>query len=349
MARRPFKHITFPIRLRIEMRVNAGYKPQEIADELGFDVSTIYRELGRGQYEHLNSDYTTEWRYSPEIAETRARENLAAKGAPLKIGNNYAVAEFIQTMLLEENYSPEAICALLRKEEVFEKYHITFCRATLYKYIDDGNIFPDVTNADLPERGERGKKKSGRPREKRAPRGRSIEERPKEIDDRSEFGHWEMDTVLGKKKTKARLLVLTERKTRREIIIRIPDGTAASVVRALDRLERIYGSSFSRVFKTITVDNGSEFADCEGLERSCRRKGKRTTVYYCHPYSSYERGSNENLNKMIRRLFPKGTSFDSVTARDVRRVEEWLNNYPRKILGYESAISRFSRELSRAA
>lgn len=105
MARRPFKHITFPIRLRIEMRVNAGYKPQEIADELGFDVSTIYRELGRGQYEHLNSDYTTEWRYSPEIAETRARENLAAKGGPLKIGNNYAVAEFIQTMLLEENYS----------------------------------------------------------------------------------------------------------------------------------------------------------------------------------------------------------------------------------------------------
>lgn len=121
------------------------------------------------------------------------------------------------------------------------------------------------------------------------------------------------------------------------------------MVRALDRLERIYGSSFSRVFKTITVDNGSEFADCEGLERSCRRKGKRTTVYYCHPYSSYERGSNENLNKMIRRLFPKGTSFDSVTARDVRRVEEWLNNYPRKIFGYESAISRFSRELSRAA
>ena len=85
-----------------------------------------------------------------------------------------------------------------------------------------------------------------------------------------------MDSVVGKKGTKERLLVMSERKSRNEIIIKLPDGTTASGVRALDRLERKYGAAFSRIFRTITVDNGSEFADCEGIERSCRRKGRRS-------------------------------------------------------------------------
>lgn len=129
-----------------------------------------------------------------------------------------------------------------------------------------------------------------------------------------------MDSVEGKQGTKPRLLVLTERLTRQETVFRVPDGTAASVVKSLDNLERKYGKEmFKRVFRTITVDNGSEFADYTGMERSRTGKGKRTTVYYCHPYSSYERGSNENQNKMLRRRFPKGSSFEKVTAGAVAR------------------------------
>ena len=157
-------------------------------------------------------------------------------------------------------------------------------------------------------------------------------------------------TVVGKKRTKARLLVLSERVTRREIIIRIKDGRAETVVAALDRLERIYGAAFYEIFKTITVDNGSEFADADGIERSARRKdAKRTTVYYCHAYSSCERGTNENINCMIRRQFPKGTDFNKVTAVDVKRVETWLNDYPREILGFMSSAEAFKIAFDRAA
>ena len=156
-----------------------------------------------------------------------------------------------------------------------------------------------------------------------------------------------MDCVEGKKKTKKTLLVLTERKSRREIIRPMRDQTARSVVRVLDNPERECGANFSKIFRTITVDNGSEFADCAGMEKSCRRKGNRTKIYYCHPYSSYERGSNENVNKMIRRWFPKGTDFRKVTAKAIQKVEDWINNYPVKYWDSEPP-KKFSRKASRA-
>jgi IS30 family transposase len=105
-------------------------------------------------------------------------------------------------------------------------------------------------------------------------------------------------------KTLRTLLVLTERLSRREILIRMKDGTAASVARALDGLEEKYGDAFYALFRSITVDNGSEFADCAGMERSARRDGTRTKLYYCHPQSAWERGSNEKQNAMLRRLVP---------------------------------------------
>ncbi len=348
MARKGDKQLDRDDRIKLEALFRAGLKKTAIAEQMGVHLSTIYREWDRGKYQHLNSDYTTEWRYSAEKAEAVHQLNATAKGAPLKIGGNFAVAEFIERMIIEEHYSPAAVCALLREDEYLSEYGITFCRATIYKYIDDGNIFPNVTNHDLPERGER-KREYKQVREKKAPHGRSIEERDPEIEKREEPGHWEMDTVVGKKKTKARLLVLSERATRREIIIRIKDGRAETVQKALDRLERIYGKAFYKVFKTITVDNGSEFGDGSGIEKSCRRKSKRTTVYFCHPYTSCERGTNENINRMIRRRFPKGTDFDTVTAAEVQAVEDWINNYPREILGYKSASFKFAEAFSEAA
>ena len=130
-------------------------------------------------------------------------------------------------------------------------------------------------------------------------------------------------------------------------MVKLKDKTRESVVAALDRLERRFGTMFSKIFQTITVDNGSEFADVEGLERSCLRKGqKRTQVFYCHPYSSHERGTNENINGMIRRWFPKGTDFGKVSAKDVQAVEDWLNAYPREILGFRTADEVFAEEVA---
>ena len=191
----------------------------------------------------------------------------------------------------------------------------------------------------------------------RAPAGESIEQRPEEIDEREEFGHWEGDTVYsgkGKRKTTRALLTLTERKTRKEIIIAIPNRKAETVVKALDALERKLGARrFRAIFKSTTFDNGTEFAAAEELERSCVNKRlPRTKVYFCHPYSSWERGTNENTNGMIRRRFPKGTNFAAVTNAQIAQAENWINNYPRKILGYKSSEIVFReclRELGIAA
>ena len=294
MARAKYKQLDRDRRLQMEALFRAGLKPRAIAEQIGCHISTVYREFRRGEYEHLNSDYTTERRYSADKAEALHQLNATAKGAPLKIGKNFAVAEFIEGKIKDDKYSPAAVCALLRTEE-YAHFGITFCRATIYKYIEDGNIFPNITNKDLPEKGER-KREYNKVREKKEPRGRSIEERAAEVDERQEPGHWEMDSVLGKKGTKARLLVLSERVTRSEIIIKVQDGRAITVVRALDRLERELGDLFPVIFKSITCDNGSEFANWAGIERSVwKRKGQRTTVYFCHPYTACERGDIPGL------------------------------------------------------
>ena len=135
---------------------------------------------------------------------------------------------------------------------------------------------------------------------------------------------------------------MTERKTRNEKIILVPNRRAETTVRALDAIERKLGAEkFGTIYKSITVDNGTEFAMADEIERSCLIDGQRTKVYYCHPYSSWERGSNENVNGMIRRRHPKGTNFANVTQEEIAATENWINNYPRKIHGYKSAATMF--------
>lgn len=342
---RRYRHLSFTDRLRIEANLKAGKKPKEIAEILGVHFSTIYREVKRGQYEHLNSDYTTEVRYSPDIAHERYEESLKAKGAPLKIGNDYDLAEFIETKIVDEKYSPGAVLGEIQALGL--SFSATISKTTLYSYIDKG-IFLRLTNKHLPEKGKR-KRPYKHVRATRPPRGESIEKRPAEVDERNTFGHWEMDTVISAGRSKKTLLVLTERLTRREIIRPMRDRTTASVVKTLDSIERQYGKMFPRIFRSITCDNGVEFSDCEGIERKRRGKGKRTKVYYCHPYSSYERGSNELQNRMIRRHLPKGTDFAQVPDKEVGRIEEWLNNYPRKIFDFMSAECLFQGHLEALA
>ena len=326
-----YKHLTFNDRLKIEAWQKVGTSPRVMAEKLGVHISTIYRELKRGQYEHLNSDYTTEQRYSPDIAEEKNQANLRAKGAPLKIGSDHEYAQYIEYKIRVEKYSPRAVLGEIKRQGV--EFSTSISAPTLYRYIEQG-VFLTITNDNLPVKRNKSTRKYKKVRAARASKGESIEKRPAEIAERTTFGPWEMDCVEGKKGTKKTMLVLTERYTRYEIIRIMKDHTAASVVKALDGIERAYGANFSKVFQTITIDNGSEFSDYLGIERSCRRKGNRTEIYYCHPYSSYERGSNENQNKMIRRHYPKGVSFERVTPADTRRLEKWINNYPRGIFDY---------------
>lgn len=344
MKRRRYRHLRWTDRLRIEQMLRDGKSKRYIADEIGVHLNTIYNELKRGQYIHTNSDWTEEIRYAPEKAEAAYRENLAAKGPDLKIGKDRALASYIEHMIADEKYSPAAVIEEIRKEGL--KFETTIkSKTTLYSYIDKG-IFLTITNKDLPDKSKRKRRYRKIKKAKRVSAGTSIEKRPEDIANRQTFGNWEMDCVIGKKKTKATLLVLTERKTRLEIILLMKDKTSDSVVKAINGLERKCGKNFSRIFNTITVDNGTEFSDCKGIEKSCLRKGNRTKLYYCHPYSAYERGSNENANRLIRRWLPKGTDFRKIAVKTIKYVENWMNNYPRRLFGCKTAQEMFDEELA---
>ncbi len=148
-----------------------------------------------------------------------------------------------------------------------------------------------------------------------------------------------MDCVLsGRGKSKAALLTLSERMSRKEYIFKMPFKSQTCVSKVINSLERKLGlKKFIKTFKSITVDNGNEFLHFPILEASILQKNKqRTKIYYAHPYSSWERGTNENLNKMIRRFIPKGSDISALPNSMIKRIEQWLNNYPRKILGYKT-------------
>ncbi len=331
------KNLTYTQRLQIETLNNAGHSKKEIAEVIGVSLTTIYNELHRGECELLDGGtWETYKSYSAYIAEERYRLKCTAKGSPLKIGHDYAFCAYLEKRVNEDKISP---CAVLGEIKRLGLPFTSISKTTLYRYIEIG-IFANIT---LAKRKPKGYRKTVM---KRAPRGVSIEKRPQEIGSRQTFGHWEMDCVCGP--TRSSLLVLSERLTRKEIIFPMSDQKSESVIRCLNVLERRFGKLFRSVFKSITVDNGSEFSDHQGIERSIYR-GKRTQVYYCHPYCSSERGTNERLNREIRRLVPKGSDLSKYTVEDVQRVEDWVNAYPREVLGYATSRELFAEHLSRLA
>ena len=328
---RMFSHLQWKDRLRIEKMLKEKKSKSEIARTLRVDYTTVMREIKRGLTVQRDTNLVDREVYCAETAERKYQENLRAKGPDLKIGNDHELAEYIENKIADEGYSPQA--ALYKIEEDNLSFSVTLSKWTIYKYIDAG-VFLRLTNKSLPMGGKK-KQKHDKVRPARAPKGDSIEDRPEEIDKREEPFHWEMDSVVSAKEggSKKRFLTMTERTSRADLMFLMPDGTMASVVAVLDMLEKkLGGENFRRIFQTITVDNGSEFQDWEGMTRAVDGEGDRTHIYYCHPYSAYERGSNENGNRMIRRKVPKGTDFTGITEADTLRVQRWVNEYPRGIL-----------------
>lgn len=335
---RKYRRMTWTDRLKIEALYNAGHSYRFIAHEVGFTPAAVHREVKHGLYNHLDGDtWCYVKRYSATIAQEYAEQQATSKGIPIKLGKRYDYASYVAAEIFAGK-SPDIIVHELRKQGSW-----TVSTTTLYRYIDAGYI-PGVTSANLLEKSRRkSHKKKVRPAA-RPPKGISIERRPSEISSRHIFGHWEMDTVIGKAKGKKQaVLVLTERKTRFEIIVRLWDKSCKSVVCALDNTLSKYPSG---TFKTITVDNGSEFQDCYGMEYD-KEGNKRLQIYYCHPFCSSERGSNERANRIIRRFFPKGQSFAKYTSKDCQNVMNWMNNYPRKILDYSTPAELFQTELQK--
>jgi len=262
---------------------------RKIAERLGVSPATISRELRRGKVILLDTYLREVVSYSAMKGQDDYERKASAKGPQLKIGRNYELARKIEEYITEKKYSPYSTIEELKDDPDYQKTPI--CERTLYNYIDR-ELLLNVTKKDLPRKGKKSKRKYRRVTKRiRDVDAKRIEDRPKGANERSEIGHWEMDCMeSGRGKGRACLLALNERKSRETLIFKMRSQTQKEVLRQLDEYEKKIGfKRFREKFKTITVDNGSEFLDWRSLERSCvsTRGEPCTQIYHCHPYHSW--------------------------------------------------------------
>ena len=298
------KHLTESERQLIERWKNKDkLSNREIAYRLGKAPQTINNEVKRGTIQ-----LKTKRKYSAKLAQDTYKEHRVHSKRPTKL-----------TVELDKTIS-QAVKEKISLEVIHQEIKSVLCLRTLYNWIASGILSVAYHELLYPQYKKPKKQRVTQPKHTL---GLSIEERPESINERSEYGHWEIDTVLLTKEKGECLLTLTERKTRLEIIRLIPDKTTQSVNQTLREMD------FSA--HSVTSDNGKEFAKLdEALD---------CPVYYCHAYASHERGTNENHNRMIRRHIPKGTK--KTTKEFVAYIETWMNNYPRKMFNYKSPNQMF--------
>lgn len=343
-----FKHFTWHQRLELYRYLYIDkLSKKEIADRLNFHISNIYREIERGMCESLNSNYNKVNMYSPEISQKRYEENRKNCGRKDKLQKNSYSLYCYEKIILKMDYSPRASIAYIKYNKNEFPYIVIISYSTIYRYIYKKKFYK-LTMKNLAYYKNRAKYMQIK-RQKRASAGTSIEYRDERILSREEFGHWEMDELEGSQGSKKAVLNLTERKTRRCILFIVNKKNPYDIIKCLDYLENRYGSCFYQIFKTITVDNGIEFSYAYYMEKSLYIKNKRVTIYYCHSHSPHERGSNENLNRMLRRKIKKGSNIDCISPQKLESISEWINNYPRKILNWKSSEYNFKKELSKIA
>ena len=343
---RKYTHLNESERFQLEALLKAKQSVKKISEILKRSRSTIYHEIIRGSVMRIQYDLTEKRQYRADVGQRNYESTMRNKQYELKIGKDHQLETYIREKILKNNYSPDAVIGKIKILKL--KFTGMICTKTLYNYIDRG-IFAGISNNNLWEKRKKRKRKYlkiSRRISLKNTLARSIESRPKIVNERTEYGHWEGDCVKGPKGKSTSLLTLTERKSRQEIIIKIERTSQDEIQKAFDRLERQVGTQFKLQFKSITFDNGVEFLNWKSLEMSTLNPNmRRTTIYFAHAYSAWERGSNENQNRMIRRFIPKGTDIHDVTEKDIKTIQDWMNNYPRKSLGYKSALQAAQQDL----
>ena len=344
------KHLTWEDRNMMQTVIRRKWPFKKTPDwaELGRDMGRPWRsvraEYLRGKVTLTGKNLEPYGSYSAEKGQQEAERRHANKGAPMKLSD--AVAREIQSHVVDFRRSPSVALAKMRKAGAHEWLP---CPRTVYYAIENGLL--DVVRENLPYGGKRRKplRRGRRMAYARTP-GKSITDRPKEAESREQYGHWEMDTVCGPMGGHgACLLVLTERATREQIVILMPDRTQRSVHRALRALAKSPRSPFGTM-RSLTSDNGGEFWDFRAIEAIARKAGAAefAGLFYAHPSCPHERGSNENANRIIRRHFPKGTDFSAVPRRRIQEVEDEINGMEREVLGWKSALEKKTEMLNAA-
>lgn len=332
---RSFKHLTPIQRGQIQALLRLKVPKAHIAKQLGISRSTLYYELPRGTVEQLTTNRTVTHVYFADTGQLVYEQHRKNSCNPFKYARVQPFLDFVTEQILTNHLSPDAARGLALRQQLFDEVVST---KTIYQYITL-QIIP-VKNIDLPLRVRR-RSTHTQGRTRRRIYGKSIDEREKEAADRKEFGHWEMDTIVGTRQKGSVLLVLDERTRRKRHMIKIAEKTAQAVKDGLQAILALYPAA-TKIFKSITVDNGSEFA-------SLPEDFSDIAIYYAHPYAPYERGTNEKQNSLVRRFIPKGTNLDTVTPSAIANIEQWINQLPRKLFSYDCAESIFSSYLSQVS
>lgn len=342
---RPGKHLSKKGRDQIEALNGQNLSNRQIAQVLNRAPQTINNEMKRGTVKQLKRqkqngqryDYYSDI-YSPEAGQALYTAQRQYCGRPPKWSLSNTFVDWADTQMRDHDWSPDAVVGATKLMDAFPDAIIP-STPTLYGWIDCGIM--RTKNIDLPEKLARQPKfKSARHRARKQDLGTSISERPEAVEDRQTFGHWEIDTVIGAQhKQDPVLLTLVERQTRFEVLIKIDSKDAASVTDAMQSLSDRIGTEMPTLFKSITADNGSEFSELYTQLNAV------TAVYFAHPYASYERGTSENQHKLVRRFIPKHTAMADISDRQVQRIQRWMNDYPRKVLNYQTAHDSLAHAL----
>lgn len=302
-----------------------------IARELCRSHSSVAREIKKNKPHQRN-------RYTPRLAHEQALLKRKSRGRTERLKNEQLRRHVTQG--LKDGLSPEQIAGTAKK-----KTGTTISHEAIYQYVysqiyAQGHGYVKPGKEDLRpylKRRHKRRQKHGMRKGQRMyrPKAPSIEARPAVVNRRSRFGDWEGDTIESKKGSKTGLNSLLERKSGLILLTRLVDRTAETTCRVM--VERL-SSLPKRLRKTLTTDNGTEMQYWQEL-----REETGMRVFFAHPYSSWERGSNENANGLVRWYFPKGTDFAEVTDEEIRRVEYALNTRPRKRLGWKTPLEVLQR------
>lgn len=330
------QHLRLEDRGAIQSLHRMGFSLRKIAGEVNCSPGTVLNELRRGTAVR-KSGRGRKPTYKARTGQIVYESNRRRCHKKMRVDECQNFIKWMENKVKSDKWSIDTCVGYARRTGLFSMAE-TGCTSTWYTAIRKNHIC--IKPLDLPEMVRRRKRKY-RKTQKSKCFGRSIETRPPAVNDRTEFGHWEADTVTGTRKRDSVILTLLEKQTSNNISIYIENKTSESVQAAFLQLIDLYGTKFNEVFKSITSDNGTEFSRLTELESF------GTKVYFSHPYSAWERGQNEKYNGMLRRYIPKGVPISNFTCDEVASIGDYLNALPRRSLGYRTPEELFDAALDR--
>lgn len=327
-----YKRLSFIEREEISRGLAQNISFQEIARGLNRKPSTISREVRRSIGKGVSE-------YRAHIATARTMRRRLRQAPKRKLETNNTLKKFVLDRL-KEYWSPEQIASHL--QVVYpNNQEMRISKETIYRYVyvlPKGELKRSLVKALRREHGWRHRRNKKKTRTTNAiPDLISIHQRPKEALDRKVPGHWEGDLLLGKWR-KSALGTLVERKSRYTFLVPLPVGYSHREVNK--RFEKVFSRLPLTLRKTLAYDRGPEMASHQKLTKKTRVK-----VFFCDPQSPWQRGSNENINGLVRQFFPKGTDFSSLNPKEIRDAQRLLNGRPRKVLHYRKPQELFQEML----